>query len=365
MSTDENGKIHQHLRPVFKFFKHLLSINIEELNMLDFDPLPVEDLIEICHYCRDIFSKESTLLSLEGEFRVIGDLHGQLPDLIRIFKKCGKPSKHKYLFLGDLVDRGHFSVETAMILLSLKAEYPNTIFIIRGNHEFSDVSRKSGLYDEIHELYGSDCLYEALMDVFSYLPLGAVLNNDIFCVHGGISPELETIAQFDNIARPLNQLYGGICDDILWSDPNPRINGFQPSVRGNGVTFGEDVLNKFLKTNNFRLLIRGHSYSKEGIQCMFKNRVITVFSASNYCGLHKNKGGCLIIKKQKEEYIQFEPLHDINRNLDKINLNRNMNIKYFVKVPKVNSYHASAPVSLTPKINIRARNIKTMNLFLK
>ena len=363
MNEGERQKIHQHLRPVFKLFKHLLSFSIEELKFLEFDPLPLEDLVEICHYSRDIFSKESTLLNLEGEFRVIGDLHGHLPDLIRIFKKCGQPSKHKYLFLGDFVDRGHFSVETAMILFSLKVEYPNTIYILRGNHEFEAICKKSGLYEEIQKLYGNDYLYESMIETFSYLPLGAVLNNDILCVHGGISPELETLDRFDTIARPLNQLYGGICDDILWSDPNPKVTGFQPSNRGNGVTFGEDVLKKFLKSNNLRLLIRGHSFLKEGIQCLFKNKVITVFSASNYCGIHNNKGGCLIIKKQKEEYIQFDPIYDIKRNFDKIDLKKNN--RFYAKLPKVNSYQPCMLSPILSKVNIKTRHVKSTKIVLK
>ncbi|KAH0789857.1 Ser/Thr protein phosphatase [Histomonas meleagridis] len=281
---------------------------------LAFEPLPLNSLLDICSYCTTLFAKESTLLRLEGEFRVVGDLHGHLPDLIRIIKKCGGPKKHNYIFLGDYVDRGNFSIETIMLLLALKAEYPNSVYLIRGNHEFESISRTKGLHDEILKVYGNDVLFQKLIECFSFLPIGALVNNNILCVHGGIGPELKTLENFDNIARPLNQLYGGLADDILWSDPLDKGTGFKVSKRGNGVFFGEDVTNKFLKQNHLHLIIRGHTSVKEGIRFQHHNKVITVFSASNYCD-QQNKAAVLILRKNKEEYITFEPLADIKRKI--------------------------------------------------
>ncbi|OHS95759.1 Serine/threonine-protein phosphatase 4 catalytic subunit 1 [Tritrichomonas foetus] len=311
--------------------------------------VPVFSTCEVLNMCEDvkkIFSDESSLLELHGDFVVVGDLHGHFFDLVRIFQKFGLPPNRKYLFLGDLVDRGDFSLAILMTIFALKCQFTDHIFVIRGNHEFRDVCLNSGFFREINRIYSNETrhntkssdanddnisggiqkdaddnktnqkvqqeikdIFDEVCDVFSVLPLVAIVNEEYLCVHGGIGPKFQTINQCSLIPRPINTLYGGIADEILWSDPSEEINTYRPSKRGAGFEYGKESIKSFLEKNKMKLLIRAHQPVQEGFKYSLNNKVITIFSASNYCGMSNNESSVLLLNEGKEEEpFKFEPL---------------------------------------------------------
>ena len=209
---------------------------------------------------------------------VVGDIHGQFYDLLNIFEINGYPSEENpYLFNGDFVDRGVFGIECIVTLIAFKILYPNHFFMARGNHE--DIS--------INYRYGF---------------------KEVLVIHGGLfNKDGVTIDELKKIDRFINVPLKGLMADLLWSDPMEQ-NGKIPSIRGAGVNFGPDVTEKFLKENNLKLLVRSHQVRMEGYQIEQGGKVITVFSAPNYCDRQGNKGAIIRFKggEMKPNFIKFE-----------------------------------------------------------
>lgn len=180
------------------------------------------------------------LLELEAPIKVCGDVHGQYTDLMRLFEYGGFPPESNYLFLGDYVDRGKQSIETICLLLAYKIQYPENFFILRGNHESAGINRIYGFYDECKRRY-SIKLWKVFSDVFNCLPASALIDEKILCMHGGLSPELQTMQQIADLHRPCDVPDVGLLCDLLWSDPDSNI-----SVRiitrnegNNGTMYGQ------------------------------------------------------------------------------------------------------------------------------
>lgn len=295
---------------VFNFFSEVLMKFSESHPVL-----PVfskNELINLCKESKNIFIQEQTQIILTGDFIIVGDLHGHVFDLFNIFQQYGLPPKQRFIFLGDIVDRGNYSLSVTTLIFALKTEYPDYVYLLRGNHEFRSVCSNSGFFDEIMKIYKkedeSNAIFDAFIDAFNSLPLVACVNNNYICVHGGIGPKFQKIDQLKNIVRPLNEIYGGIADEILWSDPSDDIDLYRASSRGVGYEFGHSAINNFLKANRYRLLIRAHQQIQDGFEYSLDNRVLTVFSASNYCGEYENFGGIVLIKEnaEKEEPVKIE-----------------------------------------------------------
>jgi protein phosphatase len=265
---------------------------------------------------KKLFEKEQTLLELEGTFMIVGDLHGHILDLFRIFKTFQYPSEFKYLFLGDLIDRGEFSFETIFFILLLKYLYPTSVYIIRGNHEFDSICSECGFLSEVQALYPEDNIFDRFIDLFNCLPLAAVLQNNIFCVHGGICPELETVNQIKLIQRPLFNYDNSLIQGLVWSDPFGNIEKFMENPRNSGYLFGQIQVENFLKQNSLKMIIRAHQCIKNGIQYLFNSQIATVFSASNYCGKDFNQSGVLILHKDgKFQKLLFDCFEYLTRNM--------------------------------------------------
>lgn len=260
-------------------------------------PIALEDAVSVCSLAQNIVKHEPNLLDLRGDFTVVGDIHGHVLELLRIFSGFGLPPDTKYLILGDIVDRGDFSVHTATYILTLKCLFPDGVYLLRGNHEFETVNSSNGFKAEITETFGSDGLFEASNSVFSHLPLAARVNGDLLCVHGGLGPQLKTLDQINSIPKPLYTFYGGIADSLVWSDPVPENMFFKESSRGLGYEFGEPALVRFLEQNGLRMMIRGHEAHEEGVKFDFGGKIVTVFSASNYCQRERGAAGVLQIKE--------------------------------------------------------------------
>ncbi|CAL1388946.1 unnamed protein product [Linum trigynum] len=263
---------------------------------------------ELCYAAEQIFMHEPTVLQLKAPVKVFGDLHGQFGDLMRLFDEYGFPSTAgdityiDYLFLGDYVDRGQHSLETITLLLALKIEYPENVHLIRGNHEAADINALFGFRIECIERMGeSDGIWAwtRFNQLFNYLPLAALIEKKIICMHGGIGRSISSVEQIEKLERPITMDAGSIIlMDLLWSDPteNDSIEGLRPNARGPGlVTFGPDRVSDFCKKNKLQLIIRAHECVMDGFERFAQGQLITLFSATNYCGTANNAGAILVV----------------------------------------------------------------------
>ncbi|KAM2902190.1 hypothetical protein FF1_008094 [Malus domestica] len=263
---------------------------------------------ELCYAAEQIFMHEQTVLQLKAPVKVFGDLHGQFGDLMRLFDEYGFPSAAgdityiDYLFLGDYVDRGQHSLETITLLLALKIEYPDNVHLIRGNHEAADINALFGFRIECIERMGENdgiWAWTRFNQLFNYLPLAALIEKKIICMHGGIGRSINSVEQIEKLERPITMDAGSIIlMDLLWSDPteNDSVEGLRPNARGPGlVTFGPDRVAEFCKRNKLQLIVRAHECVMDGFERFAQGQLITLFSATNYCGTANNAGAILVV----------------------------------------------------------------------
>ncbi|KAL7065425.1 hypothetical protein AAHC03_05814 [Spirometra sp. Aus1] len=236
----------------------------------------------LCAKAREILIEESNVQCVDSPVTVCGDIHGQFFDLLKLFEVGGDVPDTNYLFLGDFVDRGYYSIETFLLLLALKVRYPDRITLIRGNHESRQITTVYGFYDECLRKYGSPLVWRQCTEIFDYLCLSAIIEDKIFCVHGGLSPHIETLDQIRTIDRKQEVPHEGPMCDLLWSDPEDN-NGWGVSPRGAGFLFGADTVANFNRVNDLDLICRAHQLVMEGRRWHFNKTVLTVWSAPNYC----------------------------------------------------------------------------------
>ena len=241
-----------------------------------------------------IIKEQKMLVELEAPLHVCGDIHGQYYDLLRIFEHCGYPGDYNYLFLGDYVDRGKQSLETVCLLLCYKIKYPTKVTLLRGNHESSVTNRIYGFYDECKRRYNVR-IWRSFTDLFNFLPVAALIDEKILCMHGGLSPELKNLQNIENISRPTDIPDSGLLCDLLWSDPDKEVLEYDENDRGVSVIFGEKVVMDFNKKNDLDLIIRAHQVVDDGYEFFANRQLITIFSAPNYCGEFDNSAGIMII----------------------------------------------------------------------
>ena len=241
-----------------------------------------------------IIKEQKMLVELEAPLHVCGDIHGQYYDLLRIFEHCGYPGEYNYLFLGDYVDRGKQSLETVCLLLCYKIKYPEKVTLLRGNHESSVTNRIYGFYDECKRRYNVR-IWRSFTDLFNYLPVAAIIDEKILCMHGGLSPELKNLQNIQDITRPTDIPDTGLLCDLLWSDPDKDVLEYDENDRGVSVIFGEKIVQDFNKKNDLDLIIRAHKVVDDGYEFFAQRQLITIFSAPNYCGEFDNSAGIMII----------------------------------------------------------------------
>jgi len=256
--------------------------------------LKINEVKFLIEKSREIFISQPVLLDLEAPLKIVGDIHGQYYDLLRLFEYGGFPPDANYLFLGDYVDRGPNGLETICLLLAYKIKYPENFFMLRGNHECSSINRIYGFYDECRSRYNLK-IWRLFNDCFNCLPLGAVIEDKILCIHGGLSPDLKNIDQMRRIVRPTDIPDTGLLCDLLWADPDPETQGFGVNDRGVSFTFGPDVVEDFLKRHEFDLIVRAHQVVEDGYEFFAKRQLVTVFSAPNYCGEFDNAGAMMSV----------------------------------------------------------------------
>jgi len=236
----------------------------------------------LCQKAKEILVEEGNVQRVYAPVTICGDIHGQFYDLKELFKVGGEVPDTNYLFMGDFVDRGFYSVETFLLLLALKVRYPDRITLIRGNHESRQITQVYGFYDECLRKYGSVNVWRYCTEIFDYLSLSALIEERVFCVHGGLSPSITSLDQIRKIDRKQEVPHDGAMCDLLWSDPED-IDGWGLSPRGAGYLFGGDVVAQFNQTNKIDLICRAHQLVMEGYKYMFQDTLVTVWSAPNYC----------------------------------------------------------------------------------
>ncbi|KAL7309465.1 3',5'-cyclic-nucleotide phosphodiesterase (PDEase) (3':5'-CNP) [Mucor circinelloides] len=266
---------------------------------------------------KELLKSENNLLEIPAPITVCGDIHGQYYDLMKLFEVGGDPSNTTYLFLGDYVDRGYFSIECVLYLWSLKMWYPNTFFLLRGNHECRHLTSHFTFKIECRHKY-SEKVYEACMDTFNALPLGALMNNQFLCIHGGLSPQLVTLADFEKIDRFREPPTHGIMCDLLWADPIEEFGEETTSelfvdnrVRGCSYFYTYPAVCAFLARNNLLSIIRAHEAQDAGYRMYRRNNttafpaVMTIFSAPNYLDMYNNKAAILKYEDNVMNIRQF------------------------------------------------------------
>ena len=241
-----------------------------------------------------IFQKETSLLKISAPLYICGDIHGQYYDLLRVFDILNYPPTSTFLFLGDYVDRGKQSLECILLLLCLKIKYPDKIFLLRGNHESESINKIYGFYDECKRRLSVKC-FKKIINLFNMLPISALINENILCMHGGLSKELKTIDQINNILRPTDIPDEGLLCDLLWSDPNETLleEDYGKNERNISVTFSKKVVKEFEEKNNLDLICRAHQVVEEGFEFFAEMKLVTIFTAPNYMGEFDNNGGIL------------------------------------------------------------------------
>ncbi|KAI9493282.1 putative serine/threonine protein phosphatase [Zychaea mexicana] len=264
--------------------------------------LPENDMRQLCNKLKEILAEESTVVPVRAPVTLCGDIHGQFYDLLKLFEVGGDLPETSYIFMGDFVDRGRYSLETLTLLLLLKVKYPDRITLTRGNHESRNVTRVYGFYDECLAKYQSSKVWEWCCTVFDYLPLAALVDGNIFCVHGGLSPELPSVDSIRTLFR-MQELpqTGGTCD-LLWSDPESQVDSWAISPRGGGFLFGHLPTNAFCHNNDVGLIVRSHQLVDEGYNYPFADKnLVTLWSAPNYCYRCGNKAAILKVPDDREQ----------------------------------------------------------------
>lgn len=279
--------------------------------------LTEEQALYIIEEGTKILRQEPNLLEMDAPITVCGDIHGQYYDLMKLFEVGGDPAETRYLFLGDYVDRGYFSVDCVLYLWSLKIWFPNTIWLLRGNHECRHLTDYFTFKLECKHKY-SEKIYEACMDSFCALPLAAVMNKQFLCIHGGLSPELHTLEDFKQIDRFREPPTHGLMCDLLWADPLEEFGQEKTSeyfihnhVRGCSYFFSYPAACNFLEKNNLLSIIRAHEAQDAGYRMYRKTRttgfpsVMTIFSAPNYLDVYNNKAAVLKYENNVMNIRQF------------------------------------------------------------
>lgn len=274
-----------------------------------------------------VMAEEDRLLKVGSPCFIFGDIHGNLKDLLTYEKNLWRSGPYclssKYLFLGDYIDRGEFGVECVCYLLCMKIIAPKHFFICRGNHEVRELQKQFTYYNECLNRFDED-VWELSNKVFDRLPICAIIDDALFCAHGGIPASSFKLEKLNQIPTPLYnpELDSNEAWEILWNDPMnihefkdliafnklqpDQTGGFMPNTkRGTAYFYSDQAVNAFFQANRLSYVIRGHEVVMPGYAFHMKGRVITIFSSSSYCNL-KNESACLFVDQEKLRIISIE-----------------------------------------------------------
>ena len=263
-----------------------MSLDIDSIinRLWNYEMLEEYTIKQLTAKATEILSAEPTVLTLSLPCTICGDIHGQFHDLKELFEIGGKPPFTKYIFLGDYVDRGHYGLECLLLLLALKIKFPEKMTLLRGNHECTLQTRDYGFYDECMKKYGNVNVWKYCSSLFELFPTAAVIDNSIFCVHGGISQSALPVDEVRKLERTKQIPPTGAYCDLMWSDPDEgQLEKYHKSSRGAGFLFNGVAVQEFHQINGTSLVCRAHQLAQDGYQWFFKNTLVTVWSAPKYC----------------------------------------------------------------------------------
>ncbi|KAI6653511.1 Protein phsophatase-2a [Oopsacas minuta] len=244
--------------------------------------ITITEVKDLCSMAKRILSEESNVLELQSPLTICGNLEGNFPALQEIFKLVGRIPDTNFLFLGDLVDRGYYSIETILLLFAYKVRYPIRLNLIRGKHESRAITQVYGFYDECLNKYRSTDVWRYCTDVFDYFPLSATINNQTFCVHGGLSRLIYTLDQLRLIIRDVEVPCEGAMCDLIWSDPQ-ELDGWGISPRGAGCLYGGNIVKNFNHINGLDMICRSNQLELQGYRWYFKGKLLSIWSTPNHC----------------------------------------------------------------------------------
>ena len=308
--------------------EQLLAYDVTRMHAVS--PLEENIAFQLCSRMKPVLLSQPMLLELKAPVKIVGDIHGQFRDLLRLLDCAGLPPKSNFLFLGDYVDRGKQSLETICLLFAFKIRFPGQVFLLRGNHECASINRIYGFYDEcmliiVCALHSGKRrftvrLWKAFTDCFNLLPAAALIEDKILCMHGGLSPDLNSFDQIRQISRPTDVPDEGLLCDLLWSDPDDSTEDYAPNQeRGVSVYFGVAALELFLSTHDLDLLVRAHQVcyfyfsffiqvEQDGYKFFGGRKCVTVFTAPRYCNEFENKGAIMNVDDQLTCSFHILPL---------------------------------------------------------
>ncbi|XP_003746749.3 serine/threonine-protein phosphatase PP1 [Galendromus occidentalis] len=275
-----------------------------------FCSISADECINVAEYASEVFASQETLVEIPVPVTVCGDTHGQFMDLLRILTTGGVPPQTTYVFLGDYVDRGKNSIEVLIVLFIYKILFPTQMYMIRGNHEEARVNSTYGFLSECINRYGFE-VYTAFNNSFNNMPVAAIIGQRIFCCHGGIVKDLDSLQAIADIARPVKQPNeNAIMSQLTWSDPNRDSDGWTESARGVGFMFGKTPLWQFLEKFDLDLLARAHEVVQDGYEFFGMRRCVTIFSAPKYCDQFDNAGGMMRVSSDLTcSFIIIRPIN--------------------------------------------------------
>ena len=282
--------------------------------------LTIDQASRIIHDATDLLASEPNLLQVPAPVTVCGDVHGQYYDLMKLFEVGGDPATTSYLFLGDYVDRGSFSIECLIYLYALKLTYSDTFWMLRGNHECRHLTEYFTFKGECLHKY-SESLYEDALRSFEALPLAAIMNRQFFCVHGGLLPDLKSLDDVVNIDRFREPPTKGLMCDLLWADPvedydddNMDRAFVKNTVRGCSYAFTYKASCQFLERTGLLSVVRAHEAQDAGYRMYKRTKtmgfpsLLTMFSAPNYLDNYNNKAAVLKYENNVMNIRQFNSL---------------------------------------------------------
>ena len=284
-----------------------LNLDLILNNIKEGKKIEENNLILLLKKLQEILFNENNILELTSPIIIVGDIHGQLPDLFQMFDTITPNGikNSKFLFLGDYVDRGKQSMDTFTYLATLKLKYSNKIFLLRGNHECRQVNQAYGFYSETIQKYGHSGIWALCNEVFDLLPMAALIDNKVFSVHGGISPEANYLESIVLINRQDELPTTGVLCDLCWSDPDIDLINWKKNERGAGWLFGANQVNEFCHLNNLNFITRSHQLVQEGFQWYFDKKLITIWSAPNYMYRAGNKATIMKYNSEKDFDLVF------------------------------------------------------------
>ena len=316
---------------IYSRFQKLItndSLSVSDIgDTVEMPSFQAELISRLLHDSAHRFSLQAPVIRVSTPCVVVGDLHGNVHDLIRIFRDSGLPPSTRYLFLGDYVDKGEFSMEVIVLLIAARQLFPEHIFVLRGNHEFPAPISPNTLRANIESQYFTIDLLDEFHYVFSWLPVAAVLGEEIFCVHGGLSPRMQCVDAISSMVKmPVPTWANPLVTDILWADPATADDleegedesciasiMFRPSRRGNFSVYGEAAVDEFLRRNQLKMIFRAHQMFEGGFKYFFGKKVVTIFSSSNYVGLNNVAGYMFVTMDNKLVQHTLPPIRTVKR----------------------------------------------------